>query len=142
MCVCVCVCACLLAWYCHDFQESRKDKSFDASRSQFSRALEIADNYLFDQGLHPVFGIVQDGRVTCMTPQEFVDKLCYGGSLPKPLYNLLQFTINDGKELCQDDFKVHLLEYVKVVKMRAPVVKRKAMKQARALIKKYKGRPR
>jgi len=128
-------------WYCHDFQESRKDKSFDASRSQFSRELEIADNYLFDQGLHPVFGIVQDGKVSTMTPQQFVDKLCNGGSLPKPLYNLLQFTINDGKELCQDDFKMHLREYVKVVKMRAPVVKRKAIKQARAMIKKYKGRP-
>ena len=74
---------------------------FDASRSQFSRELEIADNYLFDQGLHPVFGIVQDGVVTTMTPQEFVDKLCDRGKLPKPLYNLLQFTIEDGDELLQ-----------------------------------------
>ena len=104
--------------------------------------MEIADNYLFDMGLHPAFGIVQDGVVTTKSPQEFVDELCDRGRLPKPLYNLLQYTIDDGEELCQDDFKVHLREYVKVVKMRAPVVKRKAMKQARKLIKKYRGIPR
>ena len=127
------------AWYCHDFGVS--GKNLEAVRSPFSKALERADNFLFDMGLHPVFGIVQDGKMVSMAPDAFVNKICVNGKLPRPLYDLLPYTIEEGEELCADDFKRHLSEYVKVVKSRAPVVKRKALKQAKKLVKKYRGKP-
>lgn len=123
-------------WYCHDFHPD-----ISAKRSKFSLVLERADQFLFDQGLHPVYGIVRDGKVVNTNPSDFVDGMCKGGMLPKPLYDLLPYTIEDGEELCSDEFKLHLSEYVKVVKARAPVVKRKAYEQAQKLVKKYRRNP-
>ena len=133
---------CLLsAWFCHDFREQQKGVL--TPRSRFSRVLELADKFLFDQGLHPVFGILEGNKVVHKTPTAFVESIyTVDGKLPKPLYDLLPYTIEEGEELCSDDFKEHLIQYVKVFINRAPVVKRKALKKAKQMVKKYRNDPR
>ena len=109
--------------------------------------LERADNYLFARGLHPVFGILEDGNEVDTSPEDFVDNtLCRcdvipGGVLPDELYDLLPYTIAEGEELCGEEFKRHLKEYVGVVKARSAYVKKKTLNEAKKILAKYAGKP-
>ena len=73
-------CPCVAACFCHDFTRN----CYKRARSPFSLALERADRFLFEQGLHPAFGIVRGGKVVAWTPEQFVATLCARG-LPRPL---------------------------------------------------------